>query len=50
MTVRYYPVNYSSLENLTDIESVFDAGFIICRGEEECDVHPGEPAACYLCL
>lgn len=50
MTTRFYPVEHDQLENLTDIESVFDAGFVICEAREECDQHPGQPPACYLCL
>jgi hypothetical protein len=34
----------------SDLNSIRDAGFQVCSPARECDVHRGQPEACYLCL
>jgi hypothetical protein len=51
----WYPVGTLDVLTTTtllqsDLNSIRDAGLEVCRPRKECDVHRGQPEACYLCL
>lgn len=51
-TTRWHPVPEVGLLPALGqaVAAIRAAGLEVCAPREECDIHPGEPGACYRCL